>query len=173
MDRRVNLHDERAPKHMSKSENSTSIKTLGEIGLENFAPYLMNRIAGRYNNDLREEMVKHGLTPPQMRALAVLSIRDGILIGDLAVLTVTEQSTLSRALDTLERSGKIKRKTDLEDSRGVRIHMTKLGKLAFVALWPTMAASHERLFSGIEADEQRLFVETLQKILSNIRKHEV
>jgi hypothetical protein len=29
---------------------------LGEIGLSNFAPYLMNRIMGRYNADLRQEM---------------------------------------------------------------------------------------------------------------------
>lgn len=158
---------------MSEAESSTRFKTLEEIGLEKFTPYLMNRIAGRYNNDLREEMMKHGLTPPQMRALAVLSTRDGILIGDLAVLTVTEQSTLSRALDTLERNGKVKRKTDLEDSRGVRINITKRGRAAFVSLWPTMAASYVRLFSGIGADEQKQFVETLQKILNNIRKHEV
>jgi hypothetical protein len=29
---------------------------LGEIGLTNFAPYLMNRIMGRYNASLRDEM---------------------------------------------------------------------------------------------------------------------
>ena len=29
---------------------------LGELGLTNFAPYLMNRIMGRYNARLRDEM---------------------------------------------------------------------------------------------------------------------
>ena len=35
---------------------------LGESGLEGFAPYLMNRIMGRYNAALRAEMARHGLT---------------------------------------------------------------------------------------------------------------
>ena len=32
------------------------ISTLGQIGLQQFAPYLMNRIMGRYNANLREEL---------------------------------------------------------------------------------------------------------------------
>ena len=55
-------------------------KKLAEMGLENFAPYLMNRLMGRYNAALREEMAKLGLTTTQMRSLAVLSVLDGILI---------------------------------------------------------------------------------------------
>ena len=71
---------------------------LGEIGLTNYAPYLMNRIMGRYNASLRDEMAGLGLTTPKMRALAVLSVIDGPLIRELSVYSVVEQSTLSRAL---------------------------------------------------------------------------
>jgi hypothetical protein len=55
---------------------SDPLQRLGEIGLSNFAPYLMNRIMGRYNADLRQEMTGLGLTTPKMRALAVLSVID-------------------------------------------------------------------------------------------------
>ena len=78
-------------------------QTLGEIGLENFAPYLMNRIMGRYNASMREELAELGLTTPKMRALAVLAMIDGLLIGQLAVYAVVEYSTLSRSLDGLIR----------------------------------------------------------------------
>jgi DNA-binding MarR family transcriptional regulator len=61
----------------------------------------MNRIMGRYNASLRDEMAGLGLTTPKMRALAVLSVIDGPLIRELAVYSVVEQSTLSRALDQL------------------------------------------------------------------------
>ena len=54
--------------------------SLGEVGLTNYAPYLMNRIMGRYNASLREEMAALGLTTPKMRALAVLSVVEGPLI---------------------------------------------------------------------------------------------
>ena len=41
---------------------------LGEMGLDNFAPYLMNRIMGRYNASLREDMAHQGMSTPKMRA---------------------------------------------------------------------------------------------------------
>lgn len=146
---------------------------LGEIGLTNFAPYLMNRIMGRYNASLREEMSGLGLTTPKMRALAVLSVIEGPLIRELSVYTVTEQSTLSRALDALEREEKIRRETDASDSRAVRVRITEKGRAAFDALWPQMAAAQARMFRGIPEDERRAFVATLQKMLANIRKHEI
>jgi hypothetical protein len=37
----------------------------------------MNRIMGRYNASLRDEMAELGLTTPKMRALAVLSVIEG------------------------------------------------------------------------------------------------
>ena len=97
---------------------------LGEMGLENFAPYLMNRIMGRYNAALSTEMAALGLTTPQMRSLAVLSVIDGILIRELAVYAVVQQSTLSRALETLDQNGLIRRTTDAQDSRATRVFIT-------------------------------------------------
>jgi DNA-binding MarR family transcriptional regulator len=146
---------------------------LGEIGLTNFPPYLMNRIMGRYNASLREEMSGHGLTTPKMRTLAVLSVIDAPLIRELAVYTVTEQSTLSRALDQLTAEGLIRRETDPADSRATRVFITEAGRAAFDTLWPHMAAAQSRMFRGIPEDERRAFVGTLQKMLTNIRKHEI
>ena len=79
------------------NEISQKFPKLGEVGLTNFAPYLMNRIMGRYNAGFREEMAEMGLTTPKARALAVLTVIEGPLIRELAVYAVTEQSTLSRA----------------------------------------------------------------------------
>jgi DNA-binding MarR family transcriptional regulator len=146
---------------------------LGEIGLANFAPYLMNRIMGRYNASLREEMADLGLTTPKMRALAVLSVIEGPLIRELAVYAVVEQSTLSRALDQLAADRLVTRETDPADSRATRVTITEAGRAAFEAMWPHMAASYARMFQGIAEDEHRAFVATLQKMLLNIRKHEI
>lgn len=38
-----------------------TLPRLGEIGLANYAPYLMNRIMGRYNASLRDEMAGLGV----------------------------------------------------------------------------------------------------------------
>ena len=64
-------------------EKRQRISTLGQIGLQQFAPYLMNRIMGRYNATLREAFNREGRTVPQVRTLAVLSVSDGVTVGDL------------------------------------------------------------------------------------------
>lgn len=145
---------------------------LGEIGLNHFAPYLMNRIMGRYNASLRDEMMALGLTTVKMRTLAVLSIIDGILIRELAVYAVVEQSTLSRALDAMLKEDLIERKADAEDSRAIRIFITAKGRQTFETLWPHILDSYQQMFVGISEEEHRAFVGTLHKILGNIRKHQ-
>ena len=157
-----------------ESETDTpSLPRLGEMGLANFAPYLMNRIMGRYNASLREEMAAQGLTTAKMRALATLSVIDKPLIRELAVYSVIEQSTLSRALDGLAADGLIRREPDPDDSRATRVALTDTGRAAFEALWPHMARAHDEMFRGIDAAERAAFVATLQQILRNIRKHDL
>ncbi len=155
---------------MSKAAADT--RPLGEMGLENFAPYLMNRIMGRYNAALQDEMVALGLTTPQMRSLAVLSVIDGILIRELAVYAVVQQSTLSRALDALAKDGLIRRETDADDSRATRVFLTGAGREAYERLWPQMSDAADAMFKGIDAAQKRAFVATLQTMLRNIRKHD-
>jgi len=150
-----------------------TLPRLGEIGLANYAPYLMNRVMGRYNALLRDEMAGLGLTTPKMRALAVLSVIEGPLIRELAVFSVVEQSTLSRALDQLAGEGLIRRETDAFDSRATRVHITEAGRARFETLWPRMAETHDRMFRGIPSEERQAFVGTLQKMLANIRRHEI
>jgi len=145
---------------------------LDQMGLDNFAPYLMNRLMGRYNAALREEMAKLGLTTTQMRSLAVLSVLDGILIRELAVYAVVQQSTLSRGLDALVQDGLVARLPDPDDSRATRIFLTDAGRKTFDQLWPHMSNAYEAMFRGVTETEKSAFVGTLQKMLKNIRKHD-
>ncbi len=154
-----------------QSAESHPLPKLGEIGLEGFAPYLMNRIMGRYNAALKEELAKLGLTTPKARALATLSVIEGPTIRELAVYTVTDPSTLSRALEQLNAEGLIRREPCSQDSRATRVYLTPAGRAAFDRLWPTMAAAEAALFRGISEAERQAFVATLQRILRNIRRH--
>ena len=144
---------------------------VGDQLLDDFVPYLMNRIMGRYNESLRQKMTSLDLTTPKMRALAVLSALDGIFINELAVYAVVEQSTLSRALDQLSADGLVKREIDSIDTRATRIYMTKTGSEAFKSLWPDMLSTYNEMFKEINEDEKLQFIVTLRKILKNIRKH--
>lgn len=154
-------------------DTDTRLPRLGEIGLEGFAPYLMNRIMGRYNAALRDELADLGLTTPKARALAVLAVIEAPPIRDLAVFTVTDPSTLSRALDQLEGEGLIRREPCLDDSRAIRVHLTPAGRTVFDRLWPKMAEAQEALFRGVSDTDRRVFLTILQRILRNIRRHDI
>lgn len=141
---------------------------LDGIGLDAFAPYLMNRIMGRYNQALRAEMVAMGLTTAKMRALAVLSVRPGLQMRALADYAVVEQSTLSRAVEALADDGLVSCTRDSADSRSVRVELTEAGQAAFTRLWPHMARAYAGMFRGIGPEERQAFVATLRRMLANV-----
>lgn len=145
--------------------------TLAAIGLHRFAPYLMNRIMGRYNLDLQQQLAEAGLSTAKMRILAVLATRGGLMVNDLVVHCMIEQSTMSRTLTAMLAEGLIRREADETDSRARRIDLTDQGRELFDAMWPYMRDATERLFAGIDAKDRAAFVSTLARILENTRKH--
>lgn len=154
-------------------EEYDHMPTLGEIGLNNFAPYLMNRVMARWNANMAEELKRVDITTAKMRALAVLSITPSATINELSVFAVIEQSTMSRTLDSLEEQGFIRRQPRLEDMRVRDVSITEEGRAAFDQMWPVMYDSLLQMFNGIDEDEYRTFLATLQKILRNIRKNDI
>jgi DNA-binding MarR family transcriptional regulator len=151
------------------ADAETSPPSLAEIGLNYFAPYLINRIASTWNVELAGELRRFNLTTPQMRALAVLGINSGLTINEISVLSVTEQSTMSRTLDQLETRGLVRRKPRASDLRVREVEITAEGRETFIAFWPVMLAHYQRMFRDIGEDEFAQFIGTLQKILRNIR----
>jgi MarR family transcriptional regulator, transcriptional regulator for hemolysin len=152
-----------------EAASDTSMPSLGEIGLNAFVPYLMNRIAAYWNAELAGELKAFDLTTPQMRALAVLSINSGLTINELSALTVTEQSTMSRTLDVLEKRKLVRRVPRANDMRAREVQVTPAGRDAFDASWPVMFGRYEQMFKDVGEEEFSRFVTTLHKVLRNIR----
>lgn len=151
------------------AQPDTSLPSLAEIGLNYFAPYLLNRIATSWNATLSADLRRFNLTTPQMRTLAVLGINSGLTINELSTLTVTEQSTMSRTLDTLQARGLVRRRARASDLRVREVEITSAGREAFDLFWPVMFARYQQMFRDIGEDEFSQFVSTLQKVLRNIR----
>lgn len=139
-----------------------------DLVLDDFVPYLLVRTVGRHTARLRRRLAAFGLTIVKMRTLGVLTVNDGVQIGELAMHAVVEQSTLSRALDGLERDGLVIRRVNPEDNRAVRVHITEKGRALFRKIWPFILEASEDLFRGISEEEKVAFTATLRKILANI-----
>lgn len=146
---------------------------LGEIGLNHFAPYIMNRIMARWNVNLADELRARDMTTAKMRALAVLSVSSSLTINELSVFGVTEQSTMSRTVDSLEEQGLIVRTPRPDDLRVRDVSITEEGRAIFNEIWPVMYDGLRQMFRDIDDDEYRAFLTTLHKILRNIRRNEI
>jgi DNA-binding MarR family transcriptional regulator len=153
-----------------EADSETSMPSLAEIGLNYFVPYLLNRITAAWNADMAAELRRFDLTTPQMRVLAVLSINSGLTINELSVLTVTEQSTMSRTLDALESRALVRRKARVQDMRVREVEITEEGRAIFARFWPVMFSRYEMMFRDIDEQEFSRLAGTLHKILRNIRK---
>ena len=158
---------------LTDARDEALLPTLGEIGLNNFAPYLMNRIMARWNTNIADELKTFDMTTARMRALAVLNVSSSVTINELSVFAVTEQSTMSRTLDSLEEQGFVRRQPRLDDMRVREVSITVKGRSAFDKVWPVLYRGLLQMFDGVEEDEYRNFLGTLHKVLRNIRKHDI
>ena len=145
--------------------------TLGQIGLQQFAPYLINSISLSWVSHLAWALKAHDMTITQMRALAVLSISSPVTINELSQFALAEQSTMSRTLDSLEEQAFIVRKPRPEDLRVRDVEITQAGRDAFAKVWPTMYDLLVKMFEGIDSEEYKAFTATMHKMMSNVRKH--
>jgi MarR family transcriptional regulator for hemolysin len=147
--------------------NGGSIPSLGEIGLNQFAPYLMNRVAGRWNVNVQKGLGEFELTVVKMRTLAVLSVIPSLSINELSVFTVTEQSTMSRTLESMVEQGLVIRRQQKDDARVREVEISSLGRETFAAYWPALYAEFTKLFAGVSEEEFNLFVKVLHKLVRN------
>jgi MarR family transcriptional regulator for hemolysin len=152
------------------SSGAGAIPSMGELGLNQFTPYLLNRISADWNSALSDKLRGLGITTTKMRVLAVLSVSPGITINELSVLAVTEQSTMSRTLDALEEQGLIRRQPKTDDMRVREVYVTEAGQALFARLWPVMYGLYERQLRGVGEAEFRAFLSTLHKIMRNARE---
>jgi MarR family transcriptional regulator for hemolysin len=147
--------------------------SLGEIGLQQFAPYLINSVSLSWNTHLADALKAHDMTTTKMRALAILSIASPVTINELSLYALTEQSTMSRTLDALEEKGFILRRPRAEDLRVRDVEITQPGREAFAKVWPTMYDVLRKIFDGVDNQEYKALTATLHKMIQNIRKHDL
>lgn len=146
------------------------VPSLSDIGLDRFVPYLINRIAATWNVELADEVHDYDLTPPQMRALAVLHTRKRLTVNELSSVAVTDQSSMSRTVDSLEERGLVRRTQRASDMRVRDVEITEAGQHAFDQFWPALHRRCLRLLDGLDATEREQLVGSLRKLLENLAK---
>ncbi len=136
--------------------------------LDELLPYLMNRVVSRLNQNLAERLRRRRLTFAHWRVLAVLYVRDGLAVGELAELTVIPQSTLSRLLERMERAGLLDRRSSERDSRRVEAWLTTRGQTIYREILPIALTLHHDSVRGFTAQEVAALTAAVRRMLGNL-----
>jgi DNA-binding MarR family transcriptional regulator len=76
---------------------------------------------------VRKEDVRSGLGPARLSALSVLVFAGPMRLSDLARIEQVRPPTITKVVAGLEARGLVKRRSDLEDGRAVRLEATARG----------------------------------------------
>lgn len=133
-----------------------------------FLPYLINRTTTFINASLQKRVLEpSGLTLTHWRVLAFLTTVQALTMKALADATMTEQSTLSRSLRTLEAKGYVQRRSCDADSRAVQVHLTALGRSQFDIMLAAVLELEAELLAGVSPEETEAVRSVLMRIIAN------
>src|ERR1700746_2366242 len=141
--------------------------------LQNYIPYLFNRLSNRWNLDQNRDLSEHGVNNVVFRTLSVLYIYKSLTVNEIADLAVTEQSTASRVIESMVSSGWVKREIAEEDQRRRVVALTADGEVLLRKIWPIMEKNYDRLVSGIDPDDIEVCARVLAKMVENIRQNQI
>lgn len=134
------------------------------LPLDDYVPYLLNRAGARIAAAFSADVRGFGITLQMWRALAALTDRDGQTVGELAARTSIEVSTLSRALDGLQRRKLVARSRTGGDGRVVTLSLTSAGRTLTRRVIP-IAERYERVAVAGLSDRD---VATLKRLLRRL-----
>lgn len=141
--------------------------------LENYVPYLIARIARRWRLNQDKRLNPLDINGTNMRLLSCLSAFGELTIGELSVLSVTEQSSVSRAVEQLVVAGLAERNISALDQRVRTVALTATGEQKLAEGAEVINPLYGTLTDGIEPGDLQTCISVLQKIMAQTREHEI
>jgi DNA-binding MarR family transcriptional regulator len=135
---------------------------VNDFALENFLPFRLNVLAQTVSERLSAiYATKFNLDIPQWRILANLASRGDMTAQDIARITYSHKSTVSRAVQELENRGLIARKVSSADKRSFTLALTSEGRRMFRQLLPLVLEFERKLMASISDADARALLKGL------------
>jgi DNA-binding MarR family transcriptional regulator len=109
-----------------------------------------------------------GLTLLEWYALRALYAEDGLSASRLAAMVCRHPSSMTALLDRMEDKGLLRRQTDADDRRSVRVFLTAQGR-AFHPQIEATAGQLDHLLASLIAPEQMAAFRTVLGILQEVQ----
>lgn len=142
-----------------------------QVVLEKALPFLIHACYQQLRSLTYKEFLGQGLelTPEQWVVLVRLWEKDGQSQSALSESTLRDRPTMSRILDTMEKSGLVERCVDPDDARSRLVRLTRTGKALQPKLVPIAKKLVSRLEAGIPERDLETTHRTLARMLENLR----
>ena len=134
------------------------------LRLNNYLPYLVNRIGPPIEAGFAEPLAEAGITLQMWRVLAVLYEYGNQPVGALSQLTSIHISTLSRLVGRMARKDLVSRRRDGGDARSIIVHLLKAGRAKADMLIPHAAAYEALMTRDFTEAEIQSFKHLLVKL---------
>ena len=142
-----------------------------QVTLQRALPFLIHTCYQQLRSATYKEFLGEGLeiTPEQWIVLVQLWNQDAQTQSALSELTLRDRPTMSRIIDTMEKSGLVERTVDTQDARTRLVKLTRVGKSLQAKLVPVAKDIVSRLEAGISERDLETTHRTLARMLENLR----
>jgi DNA-binding MarR family transcriptional regulator len=141
------------------------------LTLDNFLPYVMNRMAENISAQLSVIYRDHyKLTVAQWRVIANLGQHQSLLAQDIVKFTDMEKTKISRAVNTLVDRGLVVGEQAVGDNRAKNLRLTAQGIDLYQAIVPDVQAWEKDLLSCLSKVEQKELLSSLEKLKVKLEK---
>ena len=120
-----------------------------------------NQLGGKF---LAQKVAGLNITPVQALVLGFLNEEDAITAVELGRKTELDSATLTGIIDRLETARLIERRSNPDDRRSIRIHLTKKGKEVGAEAARLIAKANQEFLRDLSEDERRVLHETIAKL---------
>ena len=140
---------------------------MSAFNLSSFLPYRLAVLSQRISHRLSLEYGRtHGLSVPEWRVLVHLSRCKAVSVREIHNCVNLEKPAVSRAVSKLESAGLVRKVPDRDDSRLVRISLTKVGDTALANILPSATAVEAELLAALSEEELASFNAVIERLHS-------
>jgi MarR family transcriptional regulator, organic hydroperoxide resistance regulator len=147
-----------------------TMKSTAGLDLDNYLPYLVNRVGTILAEQFgAEALARYRLSIAMWRVMVVLAAKGGQRQIDLADLTSTEVSTLSRIVTRLVRMGVVTRMRSATSTREVVVKLSPKGTAQVTSLIPIARQYEVAAIAGLRPDELAVLKSSLHRVYGNMK----
>ncbi|PHQ69047.1 MAG: MarR family transcriptional regulator [Sneathiella sp.] len=125
-----------------------------KLFLPRFLPYRVTKLSGVISRSLAGlYSERFNLTIQEWRIITILGSEGGMTARDIGELASLDKVNVSRAVDRLQKSGRLEKRAHKEDRRSAMLFLTAAGKKLLKEIIPLAQDYESRLLADFSSDE--------------------